>query len=110
MCLRLLKSVLIIALFFAFQISAIAGAKQSTTDAWETGIKKDNNPYHLYAETGASLHLSALKLPVTTGDAFLKTEGLSIVNTCTHLYSGKAFPIAVFQFYRLILFPFHGFW
>ncbi|WP_183561476.1 hypothetical protein [Mucilaginibacter sp. SP1R1] len=115
MLLRLFKSALVIAFVFALQISVKAEANAGAVnhlqkDAGKTGLKKSNQPYNLYAEAGTSLHLSALKSHAPAADIFLATDNASLFKTSTRLYTGRSFYLPSLQFYRLILFPFHGFW
>jgi hypothetical protein len=111
---KLVRSVLAITLFFALQISGVARVyavtgKSKAAKTSENGIKQSVRHDQLIAETGESVHLPVLQLTVQQA-AFLTTGNLVEPKTGVSLYLGTPLSVPGARFYRLILFPFHGFW
>ncbi|WP_184550309.1 hypothetical protein [Mucilaginibacter sp. FT3.2] len=111
---RFVKSCLIVTLFFALQLSGItqvhaAANKQHTDKAAETSVKQNPHHHQLIAETGAEINLPALQLTVQTA-AFFNAGSLAQPFAASAIYIGRPLNAPQSRFYRLILFPFHGFW
>ncbi|WPU92084.1 hypothetical protein SNE25_22445 [Mucilaginibacter sabulilitoris] len=112
---RLLKSVLVITLLFTFQISAKTSqdsyvVKKLSVSNNTSDLKKSTPPFNIYAEAGVNIHLPAIKSSAHTADVFLTTCNFNILKSAACLYSGRRSSVFIYRFYRLILFPFHGFW
>jgi hypothetical protein len=111
---KLVRSVLVITLFFALQISGGARAyavtgKSKTAKTSGNGIKQSVRHDQLIAETGDTIHLPVLQLIVQSA-AFFTTGSLIEPKAGISLYLGAPLSVPGARFYRLILFPFHGFW
>lgn len=111
---RFVRSLLVVTLFFALQLSGLtqvhaAAPKQQGNKAAETSIKQNAHHNQLIAEAGAEVNLPALQLTVQTA-AFLDADKLAAPFTAANLFIGRPSNAPQSRFYRLILFPFHGFW
>lgn len=111
---KLVRSVLVVTLFFALQLSGGARvyavtAKSKAAKTPANGIKQSVRHDQLIAETGGTVHLPGLQSTVQQA-AFLTTGNLVEPKAGIGLYLGTPLSVPGARFYRLILFPFHGFW
>lgn len=111
---KLVRSVLVVTLLFALQLSGAARVyavtgKSKAAKTPESGIKQSTRNDQLIAETGDTIHLPVLQLSVQQA-AFLTTGNLVEPKDGIGLYLGAPLSVPGARFYRLIIFPFHGFW
>ena len=104
---KFVRSVLVITLFLALQISGAAKVyaftgKPKTAKTSENGIKQSIHHDHLIAETGETIHLPVLQLSVQQA-AFLATGNLVEPKAGISLYLGAPSSVPGARFYRLIL-------
>jgi len=108
---RLRKGLLLFILLFALQISGTApvGVKKHPDTRSEAAVKQAAHHDQLIAENGEAIHLPALQLKPSSAAFF--TVYLPLQPFATNApYIGERSNITPSRFYRLILFPFHGFW
>ncbi len=110
---KLLTSLLFITMILAFQLSGIkvyaATGKQQTAKTEAANVKQSVHHNQLIAETGAEIHLPALQITASADACLTSNTALSLTQV-TDLYLNNRLTVPTSRFYRLILFPFHGFW
>jgi hypothetical protein len=109
-----MKCLLVTTLFFALQISGVARVhaatgKQQASKTSQTGVNQSTRHDQLIAETGAEVNLPTLQVTVQAA-AFLSSVYLVKHEKGLSLFAGNLSNVPQARFYRLILFPFHGFW
>lgn len=109
-----MKPLLLITLFFALQLSglnvyAVSADGQLSKSERGASVKQSVQHNQLIAETAAEIHLPALQITVQA-DACLTSGTRVNLTPVTALYLSSQLTVPTSRFYRLILFPFHGFW
>ncbi|WDF81226.1 hypothetical protein ACFGVS_05535 [Mucilaginibacter sp. AW1-7] len=108
---RLMKSLLVVTLFFALHISGSGQVRAYTGkhDSNKASVKQNTHHDQLIAETNTEINAPALQVTVHPA-AFFTAVDLSAAYTLARFNISKASNVPPSRFYRLILFPFHGFW
>ncbi len=111
---RLIKSILVTILVFALQTGGGANVyasvnKQQADKTQGAGVKQSTQRNQLIAEGSAEVNLPALQISLNPA-AFFYADALAKPLAGLNLYKGVPSTVPESRFYRLILFPFHGFW
>jgi hypothetical protein len=108
---RLMKSLLVVTLFFALHISGPGQVHAYTgkQDSNKASVKQNTRHDQLIAETGTEINAPALQVTVHPA-AFFSVVDLGAPFSPAILNISQASNALPSRFYRLILFPFHGFW
>jgi hypothetical protein len=76
----------------------------------ESRLKDSSYPLNLCADISTDIQLSTFKLPVSVGYGLLSDKAFATVQAAIVLPARRSVKVALYQFYRLLLFPFHAFW
>ncbi|QEC74844.1 hypothetical protein [Mucilaginibacter ginsenosidivorax] len=108
---RLMKSLLVVTLFFALHLSGPGQVRAYTgkQDSNKASVKQNTRHDQLIAETGTEINAPLLQVTVHPA-AFFSAIELGAPYTLARLNISQASNVPPSRFYRLILFPFHGFW
>jgi hypothetical protein len=111
---KLIKPLLVVALLFAIQIGGIGKAYAGASHQQEAkgqGADIKQTPPHdpLIAEASAQISVPSLQLSVPSA-AFLTAQNNIHQEAGLRIYKRRPSSIPQSNFYKLILFPFHGFW
>jgi hypothetical protein len=106
-----MKSLLVVTLFFALYISGPGQVRAYTgkQDGNKASVKQNTHHDQLIAETSTEINAPVLHVTVHPA-AFFSVVDLSVPYTLARLNISRASNVPPSRFYRLILFPFHGFW